>query len=192
MDLADALNLLNVDLNTGSGSGKPSRGGGGGRLPGRVGMTVLLLCWLLLGVVPFAVAVPDFRLATGEIGTPGTLTVVSCTALGKGRYDCRGRFVPDDGGAATMVAASPDSAAGDVGRAQLTPEGDRALPSGTKGVLSAMAMPALGLCVLAFLPYSVMYALRVRRGRKAAVVGGGVVTAASLVLLVVAVVAASS
>ncbi|MEU8245228.1 hypothetical protein [Nonomuraea sp. NPDC048916] len=198
MDLSDAFGLLNVDLNPGSGSGKhPDSGkhpkqGGGGRVPGRAGMTVLLLCWLVLGVVPFVVAVPDVQLATGGIGTPGTLTVVSCTALGKGRYDCQGRFVPDGGGAPITVAASPDSEAGDVGRAQLTPEGDRALPSGTKGVLRAMALPALGLCALAFLPYVVMYVLRVRRGRKAAVVAGSVVTAASLVLLVVAVAAASS
>ncbi|GII60630.1 hypothetical protein Skr01_07150 [Sphaerisporangium krabiense] len=155
-------------------------------------MGILLICWLALGVLPFVTAVPDFRLATGKIGTPGTLTVVSCVSLGQGRYDCEGRFDPDGGGDAVMVAASPDSEAGDVTRAQLTPEGDRALPSGTKGVLRAMTLPALGLGVLAFLPYVLLYVSKVRRGRRTAVIAGSAVTVLSLVLVVVGMVAAYS
>ncbi|MET9066919.1 hypothetical protein ABZW82_17825, partial [Streptosporangium sandarakinum] len=92
---------------------------GPGRTPGPVGMTVLLVCWLALGLMPFVFAVDDLELAAGRTGTPGTLTVVSCASLGEGRYDCRGRFTPDGGGAAVAVAASPDSTAGDVRRARL-------------------------------------------------------------------------
>ncbi|WP_067186839.1 hypothetical protein [Microtetraspora niveoalba] len=162
----------------------------GGRRPGPLGTGVLLLCWLGLGVVAFVFSVPDLRLAAGAVGTPGTLTVVSCTPLGHGRYDCRGRFTPDDGGPAVAVDASPDSRAGDVVRARLAPEGDRAVPAGTKGVLSALAVPALGFGVLAFLPYVVLYTFGVRRGRRTAVVAGCVVTALSLAGVVVGVAAA--
>ncbi|WP_432929559.1 hypothetical protein ACQPZZ_05540 [Microbispora sp. CA-135349] len=180
MDLTDAVEALTTTVTPGR------------RMPGKIGMGILLICWLALGVLPFVTAVPDFRLATGKIGTSGALTVVSCVPLGQGRYDCRGRFVPDGGGDAVMVAASPDSEVGDVMRAQLTPEGEQALPSGTKGVLRAMTLPATGLGALAFLPYVVLYVFRARRGRKTAVIAGSAVTALSLVLIVIGMVAAYS
>ncbi|MCC5577433.1 hypothetical protein IMZ11_17560 [Microtetraspora sp. AC03309] len=180
MDLSDAVQSLTSPVT-------PIRGG---RMPGPVGMSILLLCWLALGVLPFVFSVPDLRLATGQIGTPGTLTVVSCESLGKGRYDCKGRFTPDGGGDAVNVDASPDSRAGDVIPARLTPEGDRALPTGVKGVLGALALPALGAGALAFLPYVVLYVFGVRRGRRTAVIAGSAVTAVSLIMMIVGVAAA--
>ncbi|GAA2847980.1 hypothetical protein GCM10010517_05140 [Streptosporangium fragile] len=165
---------------------------GPGRSPGPIGMAILLLLWAGLGVLPFVFAVSDLKLATGSIGTPGTLTVLSCEDLGEGRYDCKGSFAPDGGGAAIPVDASPDSTAGDVKRAQLTPEGDRAVPSGTTGILAALTMPFLGVGVLAFLPYVVMYVFGVRRGRRAAVAFGGLLTAVSLAGVLVGLVAAYS
>ncbi|TMR91366.1 hypothetical protein [Nonomuraea basaltis] len=163
-----------------------------GKGPGPIGRVVLVLLWLGLCLMPAVFAVRDFELATGRIGTPGTLRVVSCEALGEGRYDCKGSFTPDSGGAAVPVDASPDSEAGDVLRAQLTPEGDRAAPAGTKGVLAAMTLPAVGFGGLGFLPYVIMYWLGARRGRRAAVAGGFLVTAAGGVLMVVGLVAAYS
>lgn len=165
---------------------------GPGRTPGPVGMTFLLLCWAVLGLTPFVFSAGDLELATGRAGTPGTLTVVSCASLGQGRYDCRGRFVPDGGGEAVTVAASPDSTAGDVVPARLTPAGDRAVPAGTAGVLAALTLPFLGVGVLGFLPYVLLYALGVRRGRRAAVILGCVLTAVSFAGVVTGMVAASS
>ncbi|MEV0390815.1 hypothetical protein [Nonomuraea sp. NPDC050643] len=166
----------------------PSRGRG----PGTFGRIVLVLLWLGICALPVVLALGDLALATGRTGTPGTLRVISCEDLGQGRYDCRGRFTPDSGQAVVEVSASPDSHAGDVTRAQLTPEGDRAAPAGTKGVLAALTLPALGLGGLGFLPYVVMYWLGARKGRRAAVTGGILVTAAGAVLMLAGLVAAYS
>ncbi|NRQ39105.1 hypothetical protein HII36_45875 [Nonomuraea sp. NN258] len=164
--------------------------GKNGRGPGRIGRVILILLWLALGIMPIVFSVPDFQLATGRLGTPGTLTVESCESLGKGRYDCKGLFLPDDGGPAVPVAASPDSTAGDVTPAQLTPEGDRAVPNGTRGVLAAMTLPALGLGCLGFLPYVIAYWAGTRR--RAAVWGGWAVTTLGLIGVIVGMVAAYS
>ncbi|GAA3563713.1 hypothetical protein GCM10022419_050580 [Nonomuraea rosea] len=168
----------------------PTSHGKGG--PGPVGRIVLVLLWVAIGVLPLVFAVPDVELATGRTGTPGTLRVLSCEALGKGRYDCKGTFSPDSGGAVVTVDASPDSAVGKVLRAQLTPGGDRAVPAGTKGLLAALALPAVGLGGLGFLPYVLMYWGGVRRGRRLAVAGGVLVTAAGGVLVIAGMVAAYS
>ncbi|MGN9842905.1 hypothetical protein ACTMTI_32760 [Nonomuraea sp. H19] len=161
-----------------------------GRDPGRFGKIVLVLLWLGVCVMPMVFAVQDLQLATGRIGTPGTLRVASCEALGEGRYDCKGTFTPDSGGASVPVDASPDSAAGEVMQAQLTPEGDRAVPAGTMGVLAALALPALGFGGLGFLPYVIMYWAGARRGRRAAVIGGFLVTTAGFMGMLVGLVAA--
>lgn len=163
-----------------------------GRDPGRFGRVVLVVLWLAVCLLPIAFAVEDLDLATGRIGTPGTLRVVSCESLGEGRYDCKGVFTPDSGGAPVAVDASPDSQAGDVTRAQLTPEGDRAAPAGTRGVLAALTLPALGIGGLGFLPYVIMYWAGARRGRRAAVAGGFLVTAAGFAGMMVGMVAAYS
>jgi hypothetical protein len=163
-----------------------------GRDPGRFGKVVLVVLWLGVCVLPMVFAAGDLELATGRAGTPGTLRVVSCEALGEGRYDCKGVFTPDSGGAPVAVDASPDSSAGDVTRAQLTPEGDRAVPAGTRGVLAALTLPALGFGGLGFLPYVIMYWLGARKGRRAAVAGGILVTAAGVAGMLVGMVAAYS
>ncbi len=158
-----------------------------------MGRVVLVVLWLGVCVLPMVFAVEDLDLATGRIGTPGTLRVVSCESLGQGRYDCDGVFTPDSGGAPVTVDASPDSEAGDVTRAQLTPEGDRAAPAGTRGVLAALALPALGVGGLGFLPYVIMYwAGASRRARRAAVIGGALVTTAGFMGMLVGMVAAYS
>ncbi|TMR19385.1 hypothetical protein ETD86_20025 [Nonomuraea turkmeniaca] len=166
-----------------------------GRDPGRVQKVVLVLLWLGVCLLPMVFAVRDLQLATGRIGTPGTLRVVSCEDLGEGRYDCKGIFTPDSGpadrgGAPVPVDASPDSTAGDVKRAQLTPEGDRAVPAGTMGVLAALTLPAVGFGGLGFLPYVIMYWAGVRKGRRAAVIGGLLITAAGVAGMLVGLVAA--
>lgn len=163
-----------------------------GRDPGRFGRAVLVVLWLGVCVLPMVFAIEDLELATGRAGTPGTLRVVSCESLGEGRYDCDGIFTPDSGGAPVAVEASPDSEAGDVTRAQLTPEGDRAAPAGTRGVLAALTLPALGVGGLGFLPYVIMYWAGARRGRRAAVAWGFLVTAAGFTGMLVGMVAAYS
>ncbi|GAA3032527.1 hypothetical protein [Streptosporangium longisporum] len=164
---------------------------GPGRTPGRIGMSILMILWAGLAVLCFVSAVPGWRLATGAVGVPGTLTVLSCEDLGEGRYDCKGRFTPDGGGTAIAVDASPDSDAGDVTRARLAPEGDRAVPTGTTGVLAALTMPFLGVGVPAFLPYVLLHVFGVRRGRRGAVIAGSVLTCVSLTGVLVGLVAAS-
>ncbi|WP_214107784.1 hypothetical protein [Acrocarpospora catenulata] len=164
----------------------PTRGPG----PGLLGKVILVALWLAVCVLPMVFSVTAIQLATGRIGTPGTLTVTSCQDLGRGRYDCKGTFTPDSGGQAVPVAASPDSDAGDVVRAQLTPEGDRAVPAGTAGLLAALALPAVGVGGLGFLPYVLLYWSGVRRGRRAAVIAGTAVTGAGLLMAIVGVAAA--
>ncbi|MFF5204397.1 hypothetical protein [Streptosporangium sp. NPDC000396] len=171
---------------------EPGPAPGPGRTPGPVGMTILLVCWVGLGLLPAVFAVPDLKLATGSTGTPGTLTIVSCESLGQGRYDCKGSFVPDGGGDAIAVAASPDSTAGDVKRARLASERDRAVPTGTPGLLAALTMPFLSVGVLAFLPYVFLYVFRVRRGRRVAVIFGSVLTVVALCGVITGMVAAYS
>ncbi len=174
------------------GAFQPGPTPGPGRTPGPVGMTILLICWVALGLMPFVFSVGDLELATGRTGSPGTLTIVSCESLGEGRYDCKGRFVPDHGGAAVTVDASPDSTEGDVKRAQLTPQGDRAVPTGATGVLAALTLPFLGVGVLGFLPYVFLYVLKIRRGRRPAVILGCLLTVVSLAGVIVGMVAAYS
>lgn len=160
------------------------------RGPGPFGRAVLVLLWLTAGLAPIALSVPDLELALGRTGTPGTLTVLSCQPLGQGRYDCRGRFTPDGGGPPVLVAASPDSRAGDVTRARLAPGGDRALPDGVRGVLAASAVPAMGVGGLGFLPYVVAYWWGARRARRPTLVAGVVVSAAGGALMLAGLMAA--
>jgi hypothetical protein len=163
---------------------------GRGNDPGPVGRLVLLFLWVVLSVTPFLFSIGDLQLAAGAVGTPGTLTVEQCTRLGQGRYDCTGTFAPDGGGPAVAVEASPDSTAGDVRRAQLAPEGDRAVPAGAAGVLAALTIPFLGVVVLAFLPLVALWALGSRRSKRPAIVGGLGVGAIGAVGVVVGMVAA--
>ncbi|MEJ8277596.1 hypothetical protein [Pseudonocardia spirodelae] len=143
--------------------------------PGWMGF--LLALWLLLGAACIWFAVDDLRLAAGAAGTPGVLQVTGCTDLGEGRHDCHGLFRPDAGGVPVVVGASPDSAAGDVVAARLTPAGDRAVASGTTGVLAASTLPFLGVALLGYLPWTTAVVLGARRGRRTLAVLGHVLTA---------------
>ncbi|MFC7584088.1 hypothetical protein ACFQYP_10275 [Nonomuraea antimicrobica] len=184
-----------------------------GNGPGPWGRVLLVLLWAGLCVVPAVSALGELGLVAGGSGTPGTLRVVSCEDLGRedlgpggvgpggvgpggvgpearSRYDCRGWFTSDSGEAVMEVPAPPGTEVGDVLRARLTPEGDRAVPAGAKAVLAALTLPATGLAGLGFLPYVVMHWLGVRRGRRAAVTGGVLITAAGAALAVAGLVAA--
>ncbi|MEV6986332.1 hypothetical protein AB0M95_34455 [Sphaerisporangium sp. NPDC051017] len=164
---------------------------GKGRTPGPVGMYILLVCWVVLGLTPVLFSTRDLMLATGRAGAPGSLTVTSCQALGKGRYDCQGLFVPDDDALKTKTfQASPDSRAGQSYRARLDVETGRVVRTGTAGVLAQFALIGLTPLVYAGLPYATMFALGVRRGRRIAGRLGVVVAGASLVLVVTGMVAA--
>jgi hypothetical protein len=163
---------------------------GPGRDPGPIGKVVLVLLWAVLGVMPIVLSYGDLQLATGAVGTPGTLTVEQCTDLGQGRYDCDGRFTPADGSPAVAVDASPDSSAGDVTPAQLTPEGDRAVKNGTAGVLAALTLPALGVMVLAFLPAIALWGFGSRRSKRPSVLVGVGVAVVGAIGVVVGLVAA--
>ncbi len=142
--------------------------------PGWMGF--LLALWLLLALACGWSAVDDLRLASGAVGAPGVLQVTDCTDLGEGRYDCNGLFRPDAGGDPIAVDASPDSSAGEVVAAQLTPAGDRAVPTGTTGVLAALTLPFLGVALLGYLPWTTAVVLGARRGRRGLAVLGHVVT----------------
>ncbi|MEU8272353.1 hypothetical protein AB0B89_35030 [Sphaerisporangium sp. NPDC049002] len=164
---------------------------GRGRTPGLIGMYILFVCWVILGLLPVLFSTHDLELALGRTGAPGRLTVVSCQALGKGRYDCRGEFVPDDDSLrTTIVRAAPESEVGQSFRGRLDVETDRVVRTGTAGVLAQLALIGLTPLVYAGLPYSLMFALRIRRGRKTAGILGLVVTGLSLVLVVTGLVAA--
>ncbi|WP_327086018.1 hypothetical protein OIE66_27220 [Nonomuraea sp. NBC_01738] len=151
--------------------------------PGPAGKVILVLLWLTMSAAPLYFSLGDLDLALGRTGTPGTLTVDACTALGEGRYDCRATFRPDSGGDGIGVAASPDAEAGQVYPAALAPGGERAVRTGRDGVLAALILPATGLACSGFLPYAIGY-WRGWRRRRIAVVFGVVVTAAGLTLVV--------
>ncbi|TKK78831.1 hypothetical protein FDA94_37000 [Herbidospora galbida] len=154
--------------------------------PGPIGKIVLILCWLAVCGLSIYGSVPSLLLATGQEGTPGTLTVTSCVTLGQGRYDCDGVFTPASGGPSIAVHASPDSETGEVTPAQLTPEGDRAVPTGTKGVLAALSLAGVGLGGLGFLPYVLMYWARLP-GRRVAAIAGAILSVGGLTLAIVGV-----
>ncbi|WP_248960217.1 hypothetical protein [Sphaerisporangium perillae] len=164
---------------------------GRGRTPGPMGMYVLLVCWVILGLLPVLFSTHDLMLAMGRAGAAGRLTVTSCQALGEGRYDCKGTFVPDDDSLrTTVVQAAPESRVGQSFRGRLDVETDRVVRTGTAGVLASLALLGLTPLVYAGLPYSVMFALGLRRGRKAAGVAGLVVAGVSLALVIIGVAAA--
>ncbi|SHL45223.1 hypothetical protein SAMN05443637_12952 [Pseudonocardia thermophila] len=142
------------------------------RPPGRPGRALLVLLWIVLGVVALVSGIPGLRLATGASGVPGTVVVEECTALGRGRYDCRGTFTADAGGSAVPVVAPPESTAGERWPAQLDPADGRTVRAGPVGVWTALAVPLLGIAVLALAPLFAFAASGTRRGRRAAALVG--------------------
>lgn len=169
------------------GAPRPARRG-----PGPVGKAILVVLWVVIGVMPIAFSISDLRLASGAVGSPGTLTVEQCTDLGRGRYDCVGIFVPAGGGSPVVVDASPDSTVGETRPAQLAPDGDRAVPNGTAGVLAALTLPFLGVAVLGSLPAVVMWGTGRLRHVRPALFWGAVVAVLGGVGVVVGMVAAYS
>ena len=149
-----------------------------------------MVLWLVIGVMPIAFSISDVRLASGAVGTPGTLTVEQCTDLGRGRYDCVGIFFPAGGGTPVAVDATPDSTPGESRPAQLSPEGDRAVANGTAGVLAALTLPFLGVAVLGLLPAVVMWGTGRTRNIRPALFWGAVVAVLGAVGVVVGMVAA--
>ncbi|NRQ34134.1 hypothetical protein HII36_20080 [Nonomuraea sp. NN258] len=164
------------------------------RGPGWFGRVLIVLMWAGTCLVPLPFSVPWIQLAAGAVGTPGTLTVESCVALGRGRYDCEGVFVPRGGGGPVQVSAPADLEAGDRVTAQLTPEGDRAALAGARGVLSTLILPFFCLGGLGFLPYVLLYwtSWATRRQLRVAAITGGVLTVVSLTGIVVGLVAVYS
>ncbi|GIH92572.1 hypothetical protein Psi01_32020 [Planobispora siamensis] len=129
---------------------------------------------------------PGLEIALGDRGTPGTAEVLSCEALGEGRYDCQARFTFDDPAREPIVIDTvPDAEAGEVFPAALTPEGDRVVPTGERGVWTSVALLALVPLCLAFIPTMVLYGFGIQRGRRTSMIGAFAVSALSLLVCVV-------
>ncbi|REE98241.1 hypothetical protein [Thermomonospora umbrina] len=143
-------------------------GSTGGSLPKSL---IVAVMWLAVGLMPILFELTDLRLAFGNTGTPGQVNVTSCTDLGDERYDCRGDFIPDAPGGAKVsgIGLPPDSDEGDSFPARLSDDGDTAHPTGTLGILQALAVPALGFVILVPFPWGLAYMFA---GRAPGVVSG--------------------
>ncbi|GAA2899555.1 hypothetical protein GCM10010517_65110 [Streptosporangium fragile] len=110
-----------------------------------VTLVALLLAVLPGGVVAMVISIPDIRIAAGQVGTPGTMTVLRCIDLPNSKeWDCEGTFVFDTTGE-TIEVDTRYASVGDVFPAQLNPAGDRAELRGTQGVLIALTPFFMGL-----------------------------------------------
>ncbi|GIH75101.1 hypothetical protein Plo01_15300 [Planobispora longispora] len=146
-----------------------------------------LLVWVLVAVVD--VTASETKTVLDDAGVTGTATVVSCEAytVGSGRsrrtnYDCEARFVFDDRSREPVVIDTvPEVEVGEVFPAVLTPEGDRVLPSGARGVWRAI-LPVSAL-PLTFALVAFLTAL-VTRSRKAIIWTGVVLAAFGAVMIV--------
>lgn len=140
---------------------------------------------LTLVVTVLTTTVPQLQVALGATGTPGTATVLSRERVGRYEHHSEARFVFDDATRQPVVIDTiPDVKVGESFRAALTPEGDRVLPTGSRGVLPALGLLALAPLGMSPLPYVLMYTLGIRRGRRAAAVGGAVVAVASVMMII--------
>ncbi|MBB2910064.1 hypothetical protein FHS43_001310 [Streptosporangium becharense] len=128
-----------------------------------------LFIWLMVELVGFVA--PDLSAASGHTGTPGTATVVSCEPYTKwnGRrrrtyYDCDARFVPDDRSKQPIIVDTvPEVEVGEVFPAVLTPEGNRVLPAGERGVWRAILVPVGLAFMLALIAFLTALAMRARK-----------------------------
>ncbi|GII02670.1 hypothetical protein Pta02_46780 [Planobispora takensis] len=162
---------------------RPPAGKPGRRVRGPVGMLFLIGLMLLLAYTVIDTTRPGLEIALGNRGTPGTAEVLSCESLGEGRYDCQARFTFDDPAREPIVIDTvPDAEAGEVFPAALTPEGDRVVPTGERGVWTSVALLALVPLCLAFIPAMVLYGFGIRHGRRASVIGAFAVSALSLLV----------
>ncbi|GIH80652.1 hypothetical protein Plo01_70810 [Planobispora longispora] len=152
-----------------------------GPVAGPVTMLFLIGLMLLLAYVVVDTTRPGLEIALGDRGTPGTAEVLSCEDLGEGRYDCDARFTFDDPAREPIVIDTvPDAEAGEVFPAALTPEGDRVVPTGERGVWASVGLLALVPLCVAFIPVMVLYGFGIRRGRRAAMIGAFAVSALAL------------
>ncbi|GAA3081274.1 hypothetical protein [Streptosporangium carneum] len=149
-----------------------------------------LFIWLMVALA--GVVTVELKAAFGHEGTPGTATVVSCEpyTVGTGRsrrtnYDCEVHFVFDDRSKQPIVVDTvPEVEVGEVFAGVLTPEGDRVLPTGERGVWRAILVPsgiAFGLAAMAFL------CALMTRSRKA-IIWTGALGTPLLVAMIVAIV----
>ncbi|WP_030176501.1 hypothetical protein [Spirillospora albida] len=132
------------------------------------GLIVMMAMWLAVGLLPIGFSVGDVRLAFGLTGEPGRATVELCVETGGGKgsgTDCRGTFRPDAPGAAPVgnVHLPPESDEGETFTARLRPDGEHAVPTGLKGRLASLALPALGLFFLLPMPIALRYLISDRR-----------------------------
>ncbi|GIM98453.1 hypothetical protein [Planomonospora venezuelensis] len=163
--------------------GRAVRDGLAGRVAGPAGALFLAGLMVYLACTVVATALPDLEIALGSRGTPGTAEVLSCESLGRGRYDCDARFTFDDPARGPIVAGTvPDALAGEVFPAALTPEGDRVVPTGARGVWASVGLLALAPFCLSFIPAMLLFGFEARRGLRASVIGACAVSALSFVL----------
>ncbi|GAA2893660.1 hypothetical protein GCM10010517_58220 [Streptosporangium fragile] len=113
-------------------------------------MLVLIGGMTVLAVVD---AVPRVRLALGQTGTSGTMTVSWCDDPGSDgpRRRCEGTFVSDATGEAVVAGAVNTFEPGDVYSAQLTPDGGRAVLRGVRYALADLRSSCTGLFILAMI-----------------------------------------
>ncbi|MFI6454293.1 hypothetical protein ACIBF6_22355 [Streptosporangium amethystogenes] len=139
-----------------------------------------------LAVTVLTTTAPQLQVALGATGRPGNATVLSCERVGRNEHHSEARFVFDDATRKPIIIDTvPDVTVGESFRAALTPEDDRVLPTGSRGVMPALGLLALAPLGMSLLPYMPMYSLGIRRGRRAAAVGGAVVAAASVIVIIV-------
>ncbi|GAA5052379.1 hypothetical protein HNP84_001508 [Thermocatellispora tengchongensis] len=94
---------------------------------------------IFLAATAVTVAIPEVDVALGRTGTPGTATVQSCDRVRKGVYDCQAYFeFADRSKQPILIDTVPDVEVGETFPAALTPEGDRVLPTGARGVWRAI------------------------------------------------------
>ncbi|MGJ6968366.1 hypothetical protein ACSDR0_41310 [Streptosporangium sp. G11] len=128
-----------------------------------------------------------------DTGASGTATVVSCeshtTGSGRSRrtrHDCEARFVFDDPSKEPIVIDTiPEVEVGEIFPAALTPEGDRVLPTGARGVWWALLVPAgiaFGLAAVVFLG-------ALMTGSRKLIIWTGALGLPFLIVLIIAVVA---
>lgn len=159
-----------------------------------MGLIVMMAMWLSLGLMPIGFSVGDMRLAFGLTGEPGRATVELCVETGGGKNsgtDCRGTFRPDAPGAAPVsdVHLPPESDEGETFAARLRPDGEHAVPTGLKGRLASVALPALGLFFLLPIPLALRYLIADRRPGRFALYALVVSMAAAAVLCITGLVA---
>ena len=167
------------------GAPRPAR-----RNPGPVGKAILVVLWLVIGVMPIAFSISDVRLASGDVGSARDPHRRAVHRPREGPLRLRRHLLPAGGGTPIAVDATPDSTPGESRPAQLSPEGDRAVPNGTAGVLAALTLPFLGVAVLGLLPAVVMWGTGRTRNIRPALFWGAVVAVLGAVGVVVGMVAA--